>query len=314
MANVSTGNEITYKLNKAEDGEGLKSNDRLRPREAEAIEEEVYRVAEENLAGVEDLRSQNLTRGVDVGSKTLEYDASNEFDEAKEDMEFTQRGDNQQVDYDSVTFANPIVHQEVKIGMRDLESSRERGQSLDVTSANLATRAVSYKLEDILFNGSNVKVNGDQNPGYLNFADRYTQSLGTNWTDSSATPVEDTRDAVTTLFENNFRGPYAMYLPNSYKSPLMEDYKAESERTLQQRLMDIEGIEMIRHSFKMPDNEILLVNMNRETVHLASGQGITVTDISPDHEIADLKLYVWANLTPVIRSDYNNDAGIVHIS
>jgi hypothetical protein len=87
--------------------------------------------------------------------------------------------------------------------------------------------------------------------------------------------VTDVLAARTALRDNGFTGPYTLYLPANFDGVIDDDYKAESDKTLRQRLMDIDGVTAIRISATLPDSNVLLVQMSRSVVEIASGQTIT---------------------------------------
>src|SRR5690606_19952412 len=72
-----------------------------------------------------------------------------------------------------------------------------------------------------------------------------------------------------------FTGPYDLYLPANFDGVIDEDYKAESDRTLRERLMAIDGIQNIEILPSLADNNVLLVQMTRSVVQMPVGQDIT---------------------------------------
>jgi len=116
-------------------------------------------------------------------------------------------------------------------------------------------------------------------PGYTNFSSREQLSFSdVAWNDISGAPEAAVTDVLamrSALRDNGFTGPYVLYIPSNFDGTIDEDYKSESDRTLRERLLSINGVEQVKVLPSLADDNVLLVQMTRSVVQAAIGQDIT---------------------------------------
>lgn len=255
----------------------LVENRTLREDDTRQIEEALTRVARRDLRAVARLRNAGLTDSLrNIGVTSYEFDRVSPVGEATQSMSILSLGER-----DLVTFARTAVPVPVTASQFALDARQNAagGQSISLTNVEEHTRAVAEKLEDSLVNGSNIVLGANTLPGYTNFASREQLSFSDNaW--PSATSLEaavtDVLAARQALRDNGFTGPYDLYIPSNFDGVIDEDYKANSDRTLRERLLAIDGVSNIEVLPSLADDNVLLVQMTSSVVQAPVGQDITV--------------------------------------
>jgi uncharacterized linocin/CFP29 family protein len=293
------------------------SNATLRKDEWKQYDQAVLQAAQERLVGVMDLESRNLiyTIGNGLGKTVLEYEDTNDSQDAIVSMDGAARGLGDQVEYDLNYLPLPIIHKDYQINIRQLNASRTTGEAMDTTLAQRATRRVAHKLEEILFTGlSTYTYGGGTIYGYTDFPNRNTGSLTGNWDESAQDGEEIVQDVMNmkqASIDDRHYGPWVLYVPTNYEVTLDGDFKANSDKTIRQRILEISGIEAVKVSDKLTADNVLLVQMSSETVRLVRGLAITPVEWSVEGGMI-LKYKVMTIQVPQIRADQNDRCGIVH--
>ena len=108
-------------------------------------------------------------------------------------------------------------------------------------------------------------------------------------------------------------GPYVLYIPGAYQGKMDQDYRGDGDsRTLRQRLMQLEGISDIRIADFLTGNNVVLVQMDRQTVDLATAQDITTVEW-PEQGGMQRRYKVMAVWVPRLKSDFDGRMGVVHL-
>lgn len=259
----------------------LVENGLLREDQTRQIEEALTAVARRDLVAVADLRNAGLTTSLrNIGVTSFEFERVTPVDEAEQSMSILNLGRRDLVKFALTAIPVPVTVSQFMLDARQEAAGQGRGEPVSLTNVEEHTRSVMEKLEDTLCNGSDIVLGANTLPGYTNFGSRAQLSyIGTPWDDPSlplTTAVKDVLAMRTALRDNGFTGPYILYLPANYDGVIDDDYKAESDRTLRERLMAITGITQIKVLPSLPDSEVLLVQMTRSVAEAVIGQ-----DISP---------------------------------
>jgi uncharacterized linocin/CFP29 family protein len=300
----------------------LRTLDVLRKEEWKQFDAAVVATARDRLVGVGDLVSRGLTFPIQnaLGTTQLEWEVVSHMEGADVSMSGVTEGERDRVIYSLKSLPLPIIHKGFSVNIRALEASRRLGQTLDTTMAEQASRLVSEKIEDILYNGHTIVVGGQSIPGYTTHANRNTGSLLSNWADSVNTTgeeiVQDVLQMIADAYADKMFGPYVMYVPIDYFIRLGDDYKAGSDKTIMSRLLEIPGISAIRQSASLSggaSGEVLLVQMTRDVVDMVDGFGPTMVQWE-SHGGMQFHFKVMAIMIPRIKATALNQSGIVHHS
>ncbi|MDY6778994.1 MAG: major capsid protein [Halobacteria archaeon] len=171
--------------------EGFSTNDQLRKDEWKRMNDVLTAVARDNTLGLDTLRDRGIEVPLDLGVLRFEWEDVDDFGEADVDMAATAGGNEDTLDFANNGIPLPIVHKSFRLNLRKLRSSRNRGQPLDAAGVEAATAAVTRKLEDILYGGNSITVDGDSIAGFTDFADRQSVSANQAWSGASSDEMID---------------------------------------------------------------------------------------------------------------------------
>lgn len=297
----------------------LRTNDLLRKDEWKQLDDAVVQIARIRLVGVGDLIRRNLVYNLTngLGTTVLEYEDISDMEAAEMNMDAITRGEKDRIEYSINYLPLPVIHKEFSINIRTLNSSRRLGQPLDTTQATVASRKVSEKVEDVLFNGaSSYAFGGGIIYGYTDFPQRNTVTLSQQWTASGKTGMEiidDGRAMKQASIDAKHYGPWKMYVPTNYETILDDDAKAESDRTVRQRILDIAGIEEVSVADKLAAHNVLLVEMSPETIRMVIGLQVQTVEWTTEGGFVT-HFKVLTIMVPQPRADQDGQCGIVHLS
>lgn len=287
------------------------------------IDRAVVEVGQQRLTFVADLISAGLTYSLNdpLSVSQLEWYSSDKVGAAKRTMSPSARGERKMPTLTPNRLPVYLTTDDFSIDIRTLKQSQRAGMPLDTTLVKQCTRSVNEAIEDAAINGAttldgqDLKVAGYGAPGILNAPNAEVQTLTlAAW---STVPVgqtvfNETMAMIAKLQGNNKFGPYRMYIPTTVGNMMAGDYNTTSGNpvTIQNRLLQIPGLEAIRIADKMPANKVALVQMTSDVVDVVMGQAPTVI---PWTSLDGFMIYnlVMAIVIPRVRSDAAGDSGIV---
>jgi len=275
-----------------------------------AIDNTVQEVAGQRLNAIADLQSRGFTR--DLGGLGILYDywqTASDGLTARQDMDGTSTGDENKLDFGETGVPIPITHCDFRIPIRQLAAMERQGTPLDTTMVAQATRKVVEKLEDTLVNGSTVVSGGNSLYGYMSYTNSNgISTLTGNWTGTIANCEADVRLLIAELENDRHWGPYMLYVHANEWNDLRQSH-AYTGKSYYQILKDMAGIEDIKPLGVLAANDILLVEMSRETVDLDVGVDIQVVEW-PTHGGMQMNFKVMAAMAPRIKADYAGRCGV----
>ncbi len=318
---VASGNIAIRLLQSGMNINSLRTLDVLRKDEWKQFDEVVIDVARKRLRGIADLLTAGLTFELTngLGTMILEWETVSDMDPAAIDMSGVTFGENDRIVYGLEALPIPIVHKEFNINIRVLEASRKLGQALDTTQARISSIKVAELNESILFNGNALKFAGKQLEGYTTATNRNTGSLTGDWVLVGTTGEEILADVIAmkaALISDHMFGPFILYIPVPFDNKLDEDFKANSDKTIRSRLMELNGLTEIRLSEELSSGgsgEALLIQMAPEVVDLVVG--MQPTTIQWDTQAGMVTNFrVMSILVPRMKRDHINQSGIAHFT
>ena len=297
----------------------LRTNALLRYDEWKLIDEVVVKIARERLRGIADLVQAGLTKPLKnaLGTTVLQFEQESDFGDAEINMDAVTRGRGDRITFTPGYLPIPIIHKDFHLTIRALEASRKRGEPIDTTQIAAATRKVTEKTEDILFNGSSsFAYGGGTIYGYIDAPHRGTVALSEQWTASSCTGQDILDDVLSMIEEANdahYYGPFVLYVPTAYGVAIEDDFKAASDRTIRERLIAIESISDVRVSDKLTAHNVVLIQLTSDVVELVSG--MQVQPVEWDEQGGMIKQFkIMSIMVPWIKSDADGNCGIVHLA
>ncbi len=291
----------------------MRTNTLLTEEQWREVDAEVIQAAEERLRIMTDITGAGLIhRLAGFGVLESEFHRISDMEPAEQSMSGAAAGERDLPEKEISIVPIPVTFKEWELELRFLESSRLRGEPIDLTAASLAARQVAEKLEDMVFNGGDIVLGGNSIPGLTTFADRATYTSIVDWTtDGGATILADVLAMIQLLHDDLHFGPYELYVSSNYWLPLQDDFKANSDKTIMQRLLELPDLNSIRVADKLGASSVILIQMTRNVIDLAVAQDITTVD----WEImggAIGRFKVMTAVAPRLKSDYNSRTGICH--
>lgn len=298
----------------------IQTNATLRKDEWIRLDETIITAARERLVIVEDLRAAGLTFNVGgLGVLISEWENASEITDAEVTMDGETDTDEDRQEFGLNGVPIPVIQKRFRIGERVLMASRTRGAALDVTTGVEAARAVARTSEKIVFFGTSIGASNSagnvyQIYGLTNFPGRATFTM-LDWSNAGVTPEQILANILSmiNILQNNQRhyGPYNLYIPAAYAHRFREDFKANSDKTLMQRCLEIPELKAIRIADALSAGTVVMVEMDRLTLDLAVASDLSnIQWGSPSGWTNYFQTYAaWA---PRFKKDYDGRVGILH--
>lgn len=298
----------------------ITTNATLRKDEWIDLEGEIIEAARERLVIVDDLIQGGLTYNVGgLGTIISEWETMSEMTDAKITMDGESVDEKDQQAFGLNGVPIPVIGKSFSIGERMLLASRQRGAALDTTQGVEAARAVARVSENMVFNGANIGASNSSGqrytiPGLLNSPGRGTDTIN-DWADSGTT-AQDILDDVLSMIkvaetQERHYGPFTLYIPGVWAYRLREDFKANSDKTLEQRILEISVISRIRVADALPAKNVLLIQMEKQVLDLAIASDITTVQWQSGSGWTN-HFQTFAAWAPRFKQDYDGHSGIVH--
>lgn len=272
--------------------------------------------AQERLVIVGDMIAAGLTYNAGgLGTMIAEWENSSEVTDASVTMDgdTVTESDRQEFGINGVPI--PLVHKDWKISERALLASRTRGAGLDVTTGQEMARAVARQSEKMVFNGvANLAVGGYSIYGLTNFPSRLTYTIS-NWALVATTPETVLAEILGMLakMETDARayGPVNVYIPAVYSFQFYRDFKANSDKTLMDRVLEDPRVNAVRVSDVLATGNVTLVEMTSRNLDLAIASDVTTVQWQSGSGMTNMfKTYAaWA---PRLKADFDGRSGILH--
>ena len=296
----------------------LVTNATLRREEWMQLDEALVPISRERLVAIQDLIDNNLVYNLAnaMGTTVLETQDIGAAMEAVMTMDGITRSKNDRPEFGSHYLPIPIIHSDYEINARVLSTSRNLGNSLDVTSAEEAGCAVAEYLEGLLFTAtaSMYKFGNGVIYSYINYPQRNPVILASKWTNSGMTGkliLKDVAALKAASIAARHYGPWMLYIPTAYETLLDEDYNDYRGGTIRARILELANIKGIKVVDRMPADNILLVQMSTDTVRLVRGMGLQNVSWGEEGNFVT-KYKVLTIQVPQMRSDQEGRCGITH--
>jgi len=295
----------------------LTRNATLRKDEWKQIDDAVTMAARERLRIISDFRSKGLVYTVPngMGKTVLESDRMGDITPATISMDPARKSEGDRPETDTINLPLPVIHKDFFFNARQIAVSRNNGQGVDTTTAQLAARKVTEEAEKLfLGTAGTYSYGGGTVYGLTNYIGRLTQVL-TNPTASGWTPktlLNEVLEMRQLSTNNNYFGPWTLYVSPDWDLFLDNDYSDEKgDNSVRQRLMQINGVSEIQTVDYLTGFQMILVQMTSDVARLVNGMDITTLQWETDGGMR-VHFKVMAIWVPQLRSDYDGQTGIVH--
>lgn len=294
----------------------------LRKDEWIQLDSVVLKAARQRLRAWTDLAAANTFGGFNAMSKTiLEHETESDpgfatvsMDGLADDMSDTPL-------FQLEGLPLPLTHSGFRYSSRTLAVSRNTGTPLDTNGAEKSARRVAELIERTLIGTTTgitfgTAANYNNSPsvwGYTNHPDRITKTNMTAPTSSNGTTqLSDWLTCRDLLYDAGFYGPFMVYTSTDYDEFLDNDFKTNSDKSLRQRLLEIDGVGGIRRlDFLTNTFTTIWVQMTADVARAINGMDITTVQWEGKGGM-EMNFKVMAIMVPQIRSDYNGNMGLLH--
>jgi uncharacterized linocin/CFP29 family protein len=299
----------------------LRTNDVLRNDDWSFFDSELIEEASIRLRGVADLIERGLTKRIPNGlAKTvLEYETVSDMDPANVSLDGVTRSENDRVDFNMLGLPLPIIHKDFYLNLRALLASRSGDTPLDTIHVRAAGRKIAEMAEQLLFQGFPNKTFVNRNLyGYTTHPSRNTASFGTNghWGAAAKTGeniITDISTMMAALEGDRMFGPYMVYVPASASTKFNEDFKSNSDKTIRQRVLEIDGISGVRVVDQLPTQNVVMVQLTSDVVQWVIGEDLQ--NIQWDFAGGmQINFKAFTIQVPLIRADAQGRSGIFHMA
>ena len=287
----------------------------LRHDEHLAYDQALIETARVRLGGIADLQAAGLVTNLGgLGTLLSMYERIGDMNDASVSMDGITEGEYDRATFDEVGVPVPIIHKDWTLQLRHLEAARQNGTNLDTTQVGLATRIVSEKLDNILANGyASMVFEGKTIYGYTTHPNRNTVSLaGSGWTVVSGRDIiGDTNKMIKAAQDDNFYGPFQMYVAGDVWRELQLDYNDnKGDKTFKERIEAFAEINSVKPLFSLPNGSVILVQMTRDVIDLAVAQDMV--NLEWNNNPMQTMFKVFTAMVPRLKADKSGQCGIVH--
>ena len=302
----------------------------LRKDEWIMLDAAVLRSARPRLRVWADLAASSTLSLDGMSIQILEHETMSESGEAIVDMKGIQEGRTDTPRFQLEGMPLPITYSPFFFDSRTLASSRKKGQPLSTLQAEQGGRRVADTIEQTTLGTTTgmtfgTAANYSRGPtvfGYTNHPSRNTVTVTTPTGSNSATTVSEILAMRSTLYADNFFGPFMVYNGTDWDAFLDDDHfrlvssgAAAPTTTLRNRLRTIDDISDVRRAdFLSPTNtggtfDILMVSLgNGEVARAVIGMPLRL--VQWETKGGDqLNFKVMAIMAPQVRSNFVNAAG-----
>lgn len=278
-------------------------------------------VARVRLRAVGDLINRGLTFPLAdaLGTTSVQWEQGSDMTDASISMTGLTDAEKDRMQFSLKSVPVPIIHKDFALSARQLAASRKSGEALDTTQARIVARIVAEKNERILFQGATMQSGGGTLYGLTTFPQRNTGSLGYNWADGATTGANiyaDVMALIAALIADNMYGPYVLYVPKTYYTKLSDDFKANSDRTIMERLLAIDELDAIIPSPYLTDGangQVVLMQATSDVVDVIDGMQPTMVSWD-SHGGMMFNFKVMSILVPRLKADSTTQCGIAHFT
>lgn len=326
MANQSTArmfNDLTanalerLKANNF-DPRALRTN-RTLPKDAwKEIDDQIYKVARRRFQAIEALRGAGLEQN--LGGLHVLFDMweqVSDFGEVQQSMDFQNQGPNDAPNFENYMIPIPLTHGDFQLGARKL-MALENKENVTVDSAMISqiTTHVTAKLEDTLFHGTDVTLNGNPAPGILTHSDSINVTSDGGWTGSwGSNPgdiYEDFKHLISTLKGQSKYGPYLFFLANdAYEAMNIPDPEGSGDLELMDRLENMAKVEDIIEVDQLDDNYVVAVDPVEDVIQLPYAADLQAVEWET-HGGYVTNYKIFSAMAPRVMSDEDGNSGIAY--
>jgi uncharacterized linocin/CFP29 family protein len=283
------------------------------------MDEVVTRTTRDELRVYGDIVGAGLTYNLPnaMGTTVIQHQSMSDAGDATISMDGLRQSNQDRVTYDIAQIPVPLIHSDFHYSLREIAVSRTQGTPLDTTMIEQNTRKCTEQTEKLfLGTAGTYTYGGGTIYGLTNFPQRFTKTI-TLPTDPGWTPEtlnNEILDALQTLQDANFKGPYLAWYSSSWMKYLFADYSSMYPGVT--TMMRLERNNLIR-SWRQADylaaNKIVIVQMTQSVIQAVRGLRFRTYQWD-SHGGFQKNFKILGCAFPRIRKNSNNETGIMDIT
>jgi len=288
-------------------GETVRHEDQLE------IQQTLTELRRRKLAGMDTLISAGLSFRADITKMLIGFESIGEHKDAEQSMNPTEFDADQTV-ITKTFIPCPITHKSFSVPWR--QTGFEYKTSLGL---NESAYQVLKRLETTLFNGNTgivVPYAGSGKPlyGFTNHPQAGTGSIS-DWSDSANVAVihvELIEQIGDMWVEQGGVGSKSVvvFVGKAVWTNLQNDYKANTHKTVQQRMMDVDAVKAIVPIEVIGDTDVVLVEMEARTVQVGIQSDLIAVPHTKTIPMAPSEFTTYAAMVPFIKADTKGNTGV----
>ena len=242
--------------------------------------------------------------------------------DAEHSMSLSTRSEEDVLAYGKQGVAVPYSIKDYRIEENHLERSRQMGTAIDTAMAAEAARQVAELVENTILYGApelnweDMRGNVLETPGLLNVSGRAQQPASGAWSDG-ATAYGDIIEGMGILKDRNFdptgRG-YWLLVGSAQDTQFENDYKAESDRSIRDKIAGHTNIGNVQYVPEMPDGEAVLLQPTERVIDLARLPDGPLNIEWSTHGGTEIHNKIYHLAAPRIKHDEEGQTGVVHFA
>jgi hypothetical protein len=288
----------------------------LLKQEWQQLDAKVIDVARRRLRFVQMLEASGCTINLASGLGVTEYEWQTMVSNGNPrlTMDGLKQGETNKPVFGLDSIPIPMICDNWNLNLRFLETSRRKGMSMDTTLAGSIALSISDYTENMFINGTgNFTVGGKTLYGLFDTPTALTESYSKAWDDVDTTGqniLDDIGKAVKKANAKYHYGPFTLLLPQKYQEKLGQDFKANGDKTIRERILELEYIEGIEYTEFVTTDKWALIEFNVENIACVSGMDMTnyqqqlLSGWSTEYMVALIKV-------PLFRADAESQTGLV---
>jgi len=300
------------------DPKALRTN-RTLPKDAwKEIDDQIYKIARRRFQAIQALQNEGLEQN--LGGLHVLFDMweqVSDFGEVTQSMDFQDQAPGDQPDFQNYMIPIPLTHGDFQLGARKL-MALENKQNVTVDSAMISqiTRHVTAKLEDTLFHGTDVTLNGNPAPGLLTHDDSINVTSDGGWTGSwGSNPgdiYEDIKHLIQTLKDNRHHGPLIIFLANdAYEAMNIPDPEGSGDLELMDRIENMAKVGQLVEVDQLDDNYVVALDPVEDIIQLPYAADLQAVEWET-HGGYVTNYKIFSAMAPRVMSDEDGNAGICY--
>jgi len=291
----------------------LRANTLLSPDEWKMLDAAVVNVAKTKMGVLTMLKSNGLRRPLGGLGVILDtWQTQSGMTEAEIGMNPSGLPEFDRLNFELAGVPIPVISKAFMIPIRELMASRRNNHALDTQHIEAATDVVLEAAENLVVNGSSIKVGTYSIPGLLTEANINTTTATGDW-GTAANSYTSVGKGIRVLEALGYYGPYGIAVNGTQYSETMLPSSTENYIAIRKRILDIESVKEMVPSSKVVAGTCVIYQLEKKVIDLAEAEALKVIPWKSPNEMVIYGQIIYA-MAPRVKSDQQSQSGICEIT